>query len=1050
MKSLLYFPTLVVVFLGAWYFSATAGLAHAAATTEIEATATSLSEDEASSSSADFLIPGPLRSFLRMAGISQQISPEDVLPSLAWNVSVMGYQGNNHPTEYLILLSRYVKQARELAALAGSDGMIRVSGCQDMAPLLHILGYRVASECGQPATSLLTADAERAFLTIDSGFPLTELEQTLEGGKPFEYSFTSTRVPLLFSKRDWIGIGKKTRKEANKELVDAIVSDRSVARLYWALSKMDPETRVFLQRNIGIRRLLPYNALLDFYGSHICIRHGRVLVPGGPEADLAWQNLAGAGPASPSDFILKLLSKDKGWLVAYFDVLASVSGRQEAYFNKAHRLERFYDALRSTTPSTGATTGVFRPAPYLLLLVSQLQLDSRGEPLVPGNIEVWQDILLRWKGASQALRDRQKNTVKNSDELLEDMFAVSRESSEDGPLQAYLALSKLDSQRPPGHGLAPETVRLMCLKFADFSDLYRIFSEFPQLSDASIVLFLDTAERLGKIPNPVRGDAFGIVQANIGIWQILARQGQIPTPQLDETWQSMVRPFAGVRSAGQVYDAGRTSLEQLFRAATGSPAISQDEAVELLAGPRQSTAEGKKIHRELADKIRSVLDGQRLVSLDTLVALGNALKEKANGKPPQEYLLHMAGELHEFQMPQPIFTNSERTEWAPSIYNNHHTDLEMRTNVAGVLKSPKASRAQLEEARGQLAPFLRDILVGLNYAYYEPPGAQVLHNNPLFVRSHDFSGETVEGIRTIWQAPQLFGAGYPAGGGAHFVGSLADLPYMLAETEEDFIAPRNVQALIWQELVPSLLISAVLPRWWNVTPNELHAVTLYQLTGEELLAASADNVKLRARVMAILSDRLLPRRSEQIEQALRSAQASKVLADLTPADTFYLTVEFERSYPEEAISYGAAGQELQNLRRRHPEEVSWERLSQDFGVPHPALSHTYARELLNLPPLPALSGFASRLLAESWDSSNLYWARLADEQGYPPVELNQLVPELTRQMVEKIFASDLEDWPAILRALRETGEDFRKRKAASLASTGDAPADSNSRRGSSE
>ncbi len=52
----------------------------------------------------------------------------------------------------------------------------------------------------------------------------------------------------------------------------------------------------------------------------------------------------------------------------------------------------------------------------------------------------------------------------------------------------------------------------------------------------------------------------------------------------------------------------------------------------------------------------------------------------------------------------------------------------------------------MEEARGQLASFFRDTLVGLNYAYYEPPGAQALHNNPLFVRSHDFSAETVGGI----------------------------------------------------------------------------------------------------------------------------------------------------------------------------------------------------------------------------------------------------------------------------------------------------------------
>jgi hypothetical protein len=40
--------------------------------------------------------------------------------------------------------------------------------------------------------------------------------------------------------------------------------------------------------------------------------------------------------------------------------------------------------------------------------------------------------------------------------------------------------------------------------------------------------------------------------------------------------------------------------------------------------------------------------------------------------------------------------------------------------------------------------------------------------------------------------------------------------------------------------------------------------------------------------------------------------------------------------------------------------------------------------------------------------------------------LNRLVPELTRRMVAKIFASHFEDWPAVLRAMRETAEEFRE------------------------
>jgi hypothetical protein len=52
--------------------------------------------------------------------------------------------------------------------------------------------------------------------------------------------------------------------------------------------------------------------------------------------------------------------------------------------------------------------------------------------------------------------------------------------------------------------------------------------------------------------------------------------------------------------------------------------------------------------------------------------------------------------------------------------------------------------------------------------------------------------------------------------------------------------------------------------------------------------------------------------------------------------------------------------------------------------------------------------------------------------GYSPVTLNRLVPQLTHRMIEKIFATDQEDWPAILRAMRETGDEFRQGKAGSL------------------
>lgn len=988
------------------------------------------SENEAPAA-AQFTIPGPERSFLRMAGISQMVRPEEVLPLLSRNVFIEGYQGSSQPTEFLILLRRYVVQARELTELAAKNDMvIRVAGCEDAQPLLHILGYRTRPDCGKSDTALLTDDPERAFLTIDSGFPLPDLERTLQGGKAFEYPFAPSPVPVIFAGSEWTMASKKNHTENSRDLLDTILNDPAVARLYWALSRIEPETAGFLQQSIGLQKLLPYAAVLDFYGRELSISGGRISVPGGVAAESAWNDLVGASPDNPSAFVSKMLSRDKGWLAAYFDVLSRANREQQAYFTDPHRLKFFYSALLSMDSSDKPTRGTFRPVPEMLLLVSRLPLDSSGEPQVPGGLDTWKKILEGHHQNFVRKVAKQADKLARPDDLLRIMFALSR-THESELLQLYMALGELDSRRSPEHRLAPATVQLLAHKFEDYSDQYRIFSEFPELGDDSITRFLEVAQSLNSVPMAFRANAFGTLQASVGIWQILARQGQISQPHLDESWQRVIRPFASIHSAAQLYDAGRTSLGEIFRFSLGKPHGSQDDIIELLAGPPQTTPQGKQMHNEVANRIRSVLDDQRLVSLDTLLSVGDGLAEKERGKHPEEYVVLLAAQTREFEMPRPIFSNGERTQWAAGIYNNHHTDVEMRTDLPKLLKAPTVSRAQIEEARGQLASFLRDTLVGLNYAYYEPPGAQALHNNPLFVRSHDFAGESVTGISSLWQAPVLLGRGTPAGGGAHFVGSLADLPYALAELEQDFISPNSVQALVWGEMTPGMLTSAILPRWWNVSPLELHAVALYQKSGEELLTASEKDEALRADVLAILSSRLLPQQARRLEQAMRAGKVADIIPQMMPADAFYLAAEFQQKHSEQPRVLGTSTQELQELTRQHPDQVNWKRLSHDFGTPHPVMAQNYGPELLNVAPMPPFAGSSSRFLPECWDSPNLYWARLADEAGYPPVMLNRLVPELTQNMIQKIFATDFEDWPALLRAMHETGAEFRQGKLGS-------------------
>ena len=994
--------------------------------TESSSTGVAAEAPQAASSSAEtIVIPGPMRSFLRMAGLSQEVSLDAVLSVMARNASLYGYQGGRQ-TEYLILLERYVHLARDLQALSDASGTIRVQGCEDVARLVQVLGYRFQQACGEKNAVLVTANPERAFLTIDSGFPLTVLEESLQKHEPFSYQFPATRVPIFFHERDWIAL-TASNKKAGEGLLDALLHDQNLDRLYAALGRCDPQTREVLMQAPGLRRLELVAPVFDSYGSGINIRDGRVILPGGDQKD--WVDLVGASPDNPGEFVNHLLTRDAGWMAAFFDVLAHLKQSQQAHLAQADRLKRLYNAYRSAAPRTSAASGVFPKNAELLILFTSLKWDANGDLEVPGGLAVWGEILSQKAKGNGAREWSKRHSWDTPERLLETLTSTSASDAISGPVHIYLMLTAINSGRTVAQRLSDQTQLVVAKRLLQFNHWFPVFAEFPQLDDASVTRFVGVADRIDGISNPtLKANALGAFQADVGIWQILARQGQIPTDKLNSSWLNAVQPFLGVGSPVQLFDAARSSLQSTVQAASGSSALSQDEIVDLLAGPAQNSPDGQRVHQELAERIRAVLDDQRLVSLDTLFGLYDGLGQMAHGASIGSSLLPLAGNLREFEMPRPIFTGNERSSWAPVVYTSRHTELQIRTDLTKILRT-SGTPAQFEAARGQLTPFLRDTLVGLNYAYYEPPGAEVLHNNPLFVRSHDFSSVSVQGIEQIWGDPDLIGVGATAGGGAYLLGSLADLPYALASTEQDFIAPRNVQALIWREVVPDLLVDAVLPRWWSVSRTEMHAAALYQRSGEELLTASATNPALREKTLAILADRMTPDQIEETNQALKSEQSVAALVSRTlPADTFFLAVEFRNRYPDQAARWGQASQELDDLYRKSPSEASPERLSADFGVPHPTLTVTSSCKLLYLKPFAAFGGNASRLLAESWESDNLYWARLADEMGYSPVTLNVLVPVLTRHMVANIFASNINDWPALLRALERTGDEFRQGK----------------------
>ena len=162
-----------------------------------------------------------------------------------------------------------------------------------------------------------------------------------------------------------------------------------------------------------------------------------------------------------------------------------------------------------------------------------------------------------------------------------------------------------------------------------------------------------------------------------------------------------------------------------------------------------------------------------------------------------------------------------------------------------------------------------------------------------------------------------------------------------------------------------------------------------------------------------------------MSRMLASGDVKAAVERVTPAELFSLAREMASKRTGESSSCILA-----DLSQLHEKGVTYDAISRAFGTPKPTLANSYEPQLLGLRTFPALMGYSSRIMAESWESNTLYWAALADELSVSPAQLNVRIPEWTRKLVEQIFASHLEDWPALLKSLRRVGDDVRNEGAA--------------------
>jgi hypothetical protein len=191
---------------------------------------------------------------------------------------------------------------------------------------------------------------------------------------------------------------------------------------------------------------------------------------------------------------------------------------------------------------------------------------------------------------------------------------------------------------------------------------------------------------------------------------------------------------------------------------------------------------------------------------------------------------------------------------------------------------------------------------------------------------------------------------------------------------------------------------------------------------EFLLAEAALDPEVRQQVLDALSAQAPPVRVHQLSVLLDAGDVKAAFDRVTPSELFVLAAQVgarPKSPPSPLLA------EIQRLAAGSPRQINYPAISAAFGTPKPTLANSYRLELLHLRTFPTLMGYSSRILAESWESNTLYWAEVADETYTTPSQLNLRIPEWTQKLVEHIFASHLEDWPAVLRSLHTVGEDVR-------------------------
>ncbi len=204
-------------------------------------------------------------------------------------------------------------------------------------------------------------------------------------------------VPLPLDSRVW-RTSILQRQDRDENLVAAILKDRRAALLYVGLSALDDETLTWLgsdSATLGHVRKFP--EIFAAFGRSLHVHAGRIVVPGGDEAQPLWQSVVGADPGKPDAFVERVISGD-GRLAFLFDTIAHLDpphqrfalGMNRGASAREPRLRALLAAFAAAAPEWRIGDHLF-PKPPIdgAILLSTFRVLPDGQAAAPAGRRLW-------------------------------------------------------------------------------------------------------------------------------------------------------------------------------------------------------------------------------------------------------------------------------------------------------------------------------------------------------------------------------------------------------------------------------------------------------------------------------------------------------------------------------------------------------------------------------------------------------------------------------------------------------------------------------------